>query len=40
MVSNLNINLYYFMGLVARKPVFGVSEKASLKPLSSATEKS
>ena len=26
------------MGLVARKPVFGVSGKASLKPVSSVTE--
>ena len=26
------------MGLVARKPVFGVSDKASFKPVSSATE--
>ena len=28
------------MGLVARKPVFGVSEKASFKPVSSAAETS
>ena len=28
------------MGLVARKPVFGVSDKASFKPVSSATETS
>ena len=28
------------MGLVARKPVFGVSNKASFKPVSSATETS
>ena len=28
------------MGLVARKPVFGVSSKASFKPVSSATETS
>ena len=28
------------MGLVMRKPVFGVSEKASFKPVSSATETS
>ena len=28
------------MGLVARKPVFGVSEKANFKPVSSATETS
>ena len=27
-----------YMGLVARKPVFDVSEKASFKPVSSATE--
>ena len=26
------------VGLVARKPVFGVSDKASFKPVSSATE--
>ena len=30
----------YKMGLVARKPVFGVSEKASFKPVSSAAETS
>ena len=30
----------YFMGLVARKPVFGVSDKASFKTVSSATETS
>ena len=29
-----------YMGLVARKPVFGVSVKASFKPVSSATETS
>ena len=28
------------MGLIARKPVFGVSAKASFKPVSSATETS
>ena len=28
------------MGLVARKPVFGVSDKARIKPVSSATETS
>ena len=28
------------MGLVARKPVFGFSDKASFKPVSSATETS
>ena len=28
------------MDLVARKPVFGVSDKASFKPVSSATETS
>ena len=26
------------MGLIARKPVFGVSDKGRLKPVSSATE--
>ena len=31
---------HYKMGLVARKPVFGVSDMASLKPFSSATETS
>ena len=30
----------YYVGLVAKKPVFGVSDKASLKPFSSATETS
>ena len=29
-----------YLGLVARKPVFGVSDKASFKPVSSATETS
>ena len=29
-----------YMGRVARKPVFGVSNKASFKPVSSATETS
>ena len=29
-----------YMGLAARKPVFGVSDKASFKPVSSATETS
>ena len=29
-----------YLGLVARKPVFGVSEKASFKPVSSAAETS
>ena len=28
------------MGIVARKPVFGVSDRASFKPVSSATETS
>ena len=28
----------YNMGLIATKPVFGVSDKARLKPVSSATE--
>ena len=30
----------YHMGLVARKPVFGVSDKVRLKPVSTATETS
>ena len=30
----------YHLGLVARKPVFGVSDKTSFKPVSSATETS
>ena len=30
--------LSYNMGLVAKQPVFGVSAKASFKPVSSATE--
>ena len=29
-----------YLGLVARKPVFGVSDKASFKPVSSAKESS
>ena len=32
-----NINLYYNFGLVARKPVFGISDKARLNPVFSAT---
>ena len=32
--------LFAYLGLVARKPVFRVSNKASFKPVSSATEKS
>ena len=31
---------YLQLGLVARNPVFGVSDKASFKPVSSATETS
>ena len=31
---------YFDMGLTARKPVFGVSDKASFKPVSSATDTS
>ena len=31
---------YYYLGLVATKPVFGVSEKARLKSVSSAAETS
>ena len=34
------IKAYYNMGLDATKPVFGVSDKASYKPVSSATETS
>ena len=35
-----SVGLVYLgqMGLVARKPVFGVSDKARLKPVSSATK--
>ena len=33
-------NVVCNMGLVTRKPVFGVSDKASFKPVSSATEAS
>ena len=33
------VNILY-LGLFARKPVFGVSDKAALKPFSSATETS
>ena len=32
--------IFYHMGLVVRKPVFGVSDKASFKQVSSATETS
>ena len=31
---------YFILGLVVRKPVIGVSAKASFKPVSSATETS
>ena len=34
------IRSHYNMGLIARKPVFRVSDKASFKPVSSATENS
>ena len=37
--SGLGFN-YLYMGRVARKPVFGVSDKASFEPVSSATETS
>ena len=36
----LALIMLYNLGLVARKPVFQVSDKASLKPFSSATENS
>ena len=36
----LSDNPEIHMGLVARKPVFGVSDKASFKPVSSTTETS
>ena len=32
--------ILYYMGLVATKPVFGVSDKVSFKSVSSATETS
>ena len=35
---NINIGLDKQMGLVARKPVAGVSYKVSFRPVSSATE--
>ena len=38
--QNLIWIVYAYMGLVARKPVFGVSEKARFKAVSSATETS
>ena len=34
------LKMFLKMGLVARKPVFGVSVEASFKPVSSATETS
>ena len=36
----MTLTFDFKMGLVARKPVFRVSEKASYKPISSATETS
>ena len=41
--SGLSILIYgmgHYMGLVARKPVFGVSDKTNSKPVCSATETS
>ena len=38
--SRSPVALFENMGLVARKPVFGVSDKASFKPVSLATETS
>ena len=35
-----NCHLAYNMGLDAKKPVYGVSDKMSFKPVSSATETS
>ena len=37
---DIGIKVAFNLGLVARKPVFGVSEKAKLKPACSATETS
>ena len=36
--TSLQVKQQAHMGLVARKPVFGVSDKVSFKPDSSATE--
>ena len=36
----LKVSLHLYMGLAARKPVFGVSDKMRLKPACSATETS
>ena len=36
----VRILCFIYMGLVPRKPVFGVSDKARLKPVSPATETS
>ena len=38
--SNISRKLHVYMGLVVRKPVFGVSDKASFKPVFSAIETS
>ena len=38
--NELYDHLFYHTGLVARKPVFGGSDKARLKPVSLATETS
>ena len=35
-----HVDVHHNLGLAARKPVFGVSAKASFKPVSSATETS
>ena len=38
--DNLWKNVTYYLGLVARKPVFGVSDKVIFKQISSTTETS
>ena len=43
LIWDINIHKHLandYIGLVVRKPVFGVSDKASFKPVSSATETS
>ena len=39
-IKEINIILFLQMGLISTKPVFGVSDKARLNPISSATETS
>ena len=37
-MEGIHVQVHLVLSLVARKPVFGVSDKARLKPVSSATK--